>query len=95
MTGRTRVMINSMTDQRPTPNLTDIAGYTSEIRNLQDQRAVKAEQRRKAVIRHHGNGVSLAEMARAMGVSEAAVNKMVHSGPSQRAAARAKTLPKK
>lgn len=86
-------MIDCMTDQRPEPNLTDIAGYTAQIRHLQDQRAQVAEQRRKAVIRHHGNNVSLAAMARAMGVSEAAVNKMVHAGPSQKAASR--TAPKK
>ena len=84
-------MIDSMTDQRAEPNLTDIAGYTAQIHHLQDQRAQVAETRRKAVIRHHGNGVSLAAMARAMGVSEAAVNKMVHAGPSQKAASRTRT----
>ena len=89
-------MIDSMTDsQRADPNLTDLAGYTAQIRHLQDQRAAVAEQRRKAVIRHHGKGVSLAAMARAMQVSEAAVNKMLHAGPSQKAAARTRTAPKK
>jgi DNA-directed RNA polymerase specialized sigma24 family protein len=84
-------MIEVMTDQkRAEPSLADIAGFTAQIRHFQDQRAETAEKRRKAVIRHHGNGVSLAAMARAMGVSEAAVNKMVHSGPSQKAAARAR-----
>jgi len=81
-------MIDCMTAQRTEPNLNDIAGYTAQIRHLQDQRALVAEQRRKAVIRHHGKGVSLASMARAMNVSEAAVNKMLHGGPSQKAATR-------
>jgi DNA-directed RNA polymerase specialized sigma24 family protein len=89
-------MIDGMTAPKTVePNLTDIAGYTAQIRHLQDQRAKIAEQRRKAVIRHHGKGVSLASMARAMGVSEAAVNKMLHAGPSQKAATVTKTAAKK
>lgn len=68
--------------------LRDIAGYTSQMRVLEEQRAAIAEKRRLALVRHYNSGVKIASMARAMGVSEAAVNKLVKGGPSAKAARR-------
>lgn len=68
--------------------LRDIAGYTSQMRVLEEQRAVLGEKRRLALVRHYNAGVKIASMARAMGVSEAAVNKLIKNGPSAKAARR-------
>lgn len=85
-------MIESMTYKIATPDpdreLRDIAGYTAQIRVLEEQRAALAEKRRLAIVRHHNEGVRIATMARAMNISEAAVNKLLKSGPSAKAARR-------
>ena len=68
--------------------LRDIAGYTTQIRVHEEKRAELAEKRRLAVIRHHQNGISKAAMARAMGITETAVTKILEGGPSEKAARR-------
>lgn len=67
------------------PVLRDIAGYTAQIRVHEEQRADLAEHRRIAILLHHQNGVSKAAMARAMGVTETAVTKIIGNGPSRKA----------
>ncbi|MFJ4029005.1 hypothetical protein ACIPWF_16650 [Paenarthrobacter sp. NPDC089989] len=69
--------------------LRDIAEYTAEIRACALQRALIAEKRRLALIKHSHNGVSIAAMARAMGVTEAAVAKILKNGPTGVVRARA------
>jgi hypothetical protein len=90
----TRVMITSMTkhprdrrppEGKPDPDLRDLALMTTQMRSLEDQRATIGEKRRKRVVYLHSQDVSCAAMARAMDLTEAAVNKMVHGGPTARA----------
>jgi hypothetical protein len=70
----------------------DIAGYTAEIRHLEEKRAIVAEKRRGAVLRHAANGHSDAAMARATGLSEPAISKIRKGGPSLKAQRRGATV---
>lgn len=80
--------MSKVNDPEEDKALRDIAGYTSQMRVLEEQRAAIAEKRRLAIVRHYNAGTKIASMARAMGVSEAAVNKLVKGGPSAKAARR-------
>jgi hypothetical protein len=79
------------TQQAQEARLRDVAGYSAQIRQLEEQRAVIAEKRRLAAIRHWNTGeVTLTALAKAMGVSQPMASKIVHEGPSARASRRTK-----
>lgn len=76
---------------RPDPPLRDLVGMAAQMRSLEQQRAAIAEKRRKRVIYYHSQNVSCAAMARAMDITEAAVNKILHGPPSRKAKAQAQS----
>lgn len=87
-------MITSMTkhprdrrppEGKPDPDLRDLALMTAQMRSLEEQRALIGEKRRKRVVYLRSQDVSCAAMARAMDLTEAAVNKMAHGGPTAKA----------
>ncbi|MFJ4171522.1 helix-turn-helix domain-containing protein [Paenarthrobacter sp. NPDC089714] len=63
-------------------DLRDIARYTAQMRDCSMQRALLAEKRRLAMVQHFDDGVTIAAMARAMGITEAAVAKVIKNGPT-------------
>ncbi len=65
----------------PVPNMRDIAGWTSQIAALSDTRKDLAVKRQKRIVELKEKfNVSYADMARATGLSEAAISKIAYSG---------------
>lgn len=66
-----------MTTTTNDAELRDIAALSAAIRFREQEIVMLAEKRRKAVRRHHANGVTYATMAKAMGISDVATYKIL------------------
>lgn len=76
-------MINGMTAKttrarKPDPEMRDIAGISAQMRANELAYAALADKREERVKYYHSLNVSCASMARAMGISEAAVSKILY-----------------